>query len=450
MKADWRRYIQRQLSPLEPVIGAKGGDDKSAVARKFRMPGYPMILVSTDVLQEGEDLHTFCDSVIHYGLSATPIAIEQKTGRVDRIGSYAQRKLLDTNADVKRDGIKVSFPFIKESVEIVQVRNIANRLNSFLDSLHEFEGNKTVSEENDITAIEDTSSIPELIKTELISPFKITSNDLNPSGKDFVSLDIEEDNTYINNIKTHINLLTEGMKSVSLEPSSNPYEMLLKMESEKTICKNEDESLLEYMHRVSYKNYHRTILKNMDKYEVGFDVQMLVGDQSITQASEVFELEKRLLEGKDIGLLKRDIDITSLFDANLLKTELFVRNHTVDALLSNHTMTFKFNLYDPNQPARLQDVYVEQLDGYIVFTSKVKKWCIEEYEDKDLIRFTWQRNVEIDLVEFVLDEDDWLIGRVVHPSLNIQAKEFMYCSYILACETDHLKQIIDDLVAKER
>ncbi|WP_337238245.1 helicase-related protein, partial [Salmonella enterica] len=78
------RYISSQIRNLQSSAGASGinSGDRSPLARRFRMPGYPMVLISTDVFQEGEDLHTFCDAVSHYGLSASPIALEQKVGRV--------------------------------------------------------------------------------------------------------------------------------------------------------------------------------------------------------------------------------------------------------------------------------------------------------------------------------------------------------------------------------
>ena len=80
--------LQKQV----PVGRMAGGVNKRLV-RQFRMPGFPLVLVSTDVLQEGEDLHTFCARVIHYGISWTPSAMEQRTGRIDRIGGLAQRTL---------------------------------------------------------------------------------------------------------------------------------------------------------------------------------------------------------------------------------------------------------------------------------------------------------------------------------------------------------------------
>ena len=69
-----------------------GGVNKRLV-RQFRMPGFPLVLATTDVLQEGEDLHTFCGKVLHYGISWTPSAMEQRTGRIDRIDSLVQRNL---------------------------------------------------------------------------------------------------------------------------------------------------------------------------------------------------------------------------------------------------------------------------------------------------------------------------------------------------------------------
>ena len=80
--------LQRQVP-----VGRMSGSVNKRLVRQFRMPGFPYVLVTTDVLQEGEDLHTFCQRVIHYGIAWTASAMEQRTGRVDRIGSLVQRHL---------------------------------------------------------------------------------------------------------------------------------------------------------------------------------------------------------------------------------------------------------------------------------------------------------------------------------------------------------------------
>lgn len=126
------RALQHQV----PVAGMSGGVNRRAVTQ-FRMPGFPIILVTTDVLQEGEDLHTFCRRVIHYGITWTPSAIEQRTGRVDRIGSLAQRCLEGLNQPpLDTELIQVHYPHLMETIEVVQVKRVLQRLDHFLRLIH--------------------------------------------------------------------------------------------------------------------------------------------------------------------------------------------------------------------------------------------------------------------------------------------------------------------------
>ena len=63
----------------------------------FNTPYRPEILISTSVGQEGIDLHRECRHVIHHDLCWNPATIEQRTGRVDRIGSKVERERLSAN-----------------------------------------------------------------------------------------------------------------------------------------------------------------------------------------------------------------------------------------------------------------------------------------------------------------------------------------------------------------
>lgn len=125
--------LQKQV----PVGRMSGGVNKRLV-RQFRMPGFPLVLATTDVLQEGEDLHTFCRRVVHYGITWTPSAMEQRTGRVDRIGSLVQREL-DGAAELPQPDrwIQVFYPHLRDTVEVLQVRRVLQRLNRFLRLIHE-------------------------------------------------------------------------------------------------------------------------------------------------------------------------------------------------------------------------------------------------------------------------------------------------------------------------
>ncbi len=126
------RVLQRQ----EPVGCMSGGVNKRLV-KQFRMPGYPLVLATTDVLQEGEDLHMFCQRVIHYGIAWTPSAIEQRNGRVDRIGSLVQRRLDGGNRVPEPDElIQIYYPHLSDTVERLQVRRVLERLHTFLRLVH--------------------------------------------------------------------------------------------------------------------------------------------------------------------------------------------------------------------------------------------------------------------------------------------------------------------------
>ena len=132
--------LQRQV----PVGRMSGGVNKRLVSQ-FRMPGFPLALATTDVLQEGEDLHTFCRRVVHYGITWTPSAMEQRTGRIDRIGSLVQRRLDGTTAEPDAaDFLQVYYPHLQDTVEVLQVRRVLHRLNRFLQLIHQQKGDSQV------------------------------------------------------------------------------------------------------------------------------------------------------------------------------------------------------------------------------------------------------------------------------------------------------------------
>ncbi len=127
------RALQRQ----NPV-GRMSGSVASRNVLQFRMPGFPMVLVSTDVLQEGEDLHTFCRKVIHYGITWTPSAMEQRTGRVDRIDSLLQRQLDGREQPPnEEEKIQIHYPHLEDTVERLQVKRVLQRLDLSFRLLHE-------------------------------------------------------------------------------------------------------------------------------------------------------------------------------------------------------------------------------------------------------------------------------------------------------------------------
>ena len=124
------------LGAQQPAVGMAGSVNQTAV-RQFRMPGYPRVLVCTDVLQEGEDLHTYCDRVIHYGVAWTPSAMEQRTGRIDRLNSLTERRFMQLDRQGHRvgetDKIQVQVPYLHDSIERVQALAVLRRMQKFTD-----------------------------------------------------------------------------------------------------------------------------------------------------------------------------------------------------------------------------------------------------------------------------------------------------------------------------
>lgn len=127
----------RLLGQQQPVGGMSGQINQTLV-RQFRMPGYPLVLVTTDLLQEGEDLHTFCSAVHHYGISWTSSSMEQRIGRIDRVRSQTERRLrsLNTIPDGSQK-LQVYFPYLDDTVEVLQVHRVLERMNVFLRLMHE-------------------------------------------------------------------------------------------------------------------------------------------------------------------------------------------------------------------------------------------------------------------------------------------------------------------------
>jgi hypothetical protein len=113
-----RRYLTyaatldevRRKEVLDDVVRADSivrhtvdGESRERLREAFNTPLYPMILVANEVMQEGLDLHHHCRRVVHHDLAWNPAQLEQRVGRVDRLGSLVQRlkeRRPDTTLDV--------------------------------------------------------------------------------------------------------------------------------------------------------------------------------------------------------------------------------------------------------------------------------------------------------------------------------------------------------------
>lgn len=96
-----------EASVLLPNVRLANGEVRSETRRTllltFNTPLFPEILIASSVLAEGVDLHLHCRYVIHHDLCWNPSTLEQRSGRVDRIGCLAERV---------RESINLYLPYV--------------------------------------------------------------------------------------------------------------------------------------------------------------------------------------------------------------------------------------------------------------------------------------------------------------------------------------------------
>jgi hypothetical protein len=72
------------------------------------------------------------------------------------------------------------------------------------------------------------------------------------------------------------------------------------------------------------------------------------------------------------------------------------------------------------------------------------KKVVQSFSRDKLLRLTWYRNRNIDLVEFIVRPDGCLVGRAFHPASSMGFEEFIFTAYILSVEADRMEYIIKE------
>lgn len=82
---------KRLVGNVRRVYGKTLQETRDRIMLTFNTPFYPEILIASSVMAEGVDLHLNCRHVIHHDLDWNPSSLEQRTGRIDRLGAKAER-----------------------------------------------------------------------------------------------------------------------------------------------------------------------------------------------------------------------------------------------------------------------------------------------------------------------------------------------------------------------
>ena len=80
-----------RLPNVRLASGTVKPDTRERLLLGFNTPFFPEVLVASSVMAEGVDLHLNCRHMIHHDLDWNPSTLEQRTGRIDRIGAKAEQ-----------------------------------------------------------------------------------------------------------------------------------------------------------------------------------------------------------------------------------------------------------------------------------------------------------------------------------------------------------------------
>ena len=106
------------LANVRLVNGATGSETRQRLMLTFNSPFFPEVLIASSVMAEGVDLHRFCRYVIHHDLDWNPSMLEQRTGRVDRIGG---------KVETCGQPIRIYLPYIAETQDEKMYRVVMDR-----------------------------------------------------------------------------------------------------------------------------------------------------------------------------------------------------------------------------------------------------------------------------------------------------------------------------------
>jgi len=118
----WKGVFLTESWLVAELRGGVHDDTRVNRCAAFNSPLVPDILVCTAIGSEGIDLHRYCADIIHHDLPWNPAKLEQRIGRIDRVGSLAERQDLQ---------IYVGIPFLAHAYEKFQYDVLHARAQKF-------------------------------------------------------------------------------------------------------------------------------------------------------------------------------------------------------------------------------------------------------------------------------------------------------------------------------
>lgn len=106
------------MANVRLCYGATKQEFRQKLMKTFNTPFFPDILITSSVMAEGVDLQLNCRHIIHHDLCWNPSTLEQRTGRIDRIGAKSEKC---------GQSIQVYLPYISETQDEKMYKVVTER-----------------------------------------------------------------------------------------------------------------------------------------------------------------------------------------------------------------------------------------------------------------------------------------------------------------------------------
>lgn len=158
----WQGMFRKELSTVDVLHGDRDQYARITLCAAFNSPLQPDILVCTGIGSEGIDLHRQCAEIIHHDLPWNPAKLEQRIGRIDRVGSLAE--LLPDRF------IQIGIPFLEHNYEKYQYDLLWARAQRFEILMGQPDFDLNVQDEEKLDEIRDEGSREERGRAEETTP----------------------------------------------------------------------------------------------------------------------------------------------------------------------------------------------------------------------------------------------------------------------------------------
>ena len=101
----------------QPAYPYVGNTKNKTIITRFNSPFFPKLLCGTSTLQEGVNLHLFCNKIYHFGAAHTMGDDEQRVGRVDRLMGKMDRELKSSKETNDFPTLDIYYPYLKSTFD---------------------------------------------------------------------------------------------------------------------------------------------------------------------------------------------------------------------------------------------------------------------------------------------------------------------------------------------